>query len=73
MAAATARQKSTSKPVQAPRSSTAEKPGKPSLTPQMSEPALSLAPASAMFQALGEPIVIARTAAATIPPIAAPA
>src|SRR2546430_17635507 len=38
MAAATARQKSTSKPVQLPLSSGVEKPGRPWLTPQTSEP-----------------------------------
>src|SRR5207245_2284581 len=38
IAAATARQKSTSKPVQLPLSSGLEKPGNPWLTPQRSEP-----------------------------------
>ena len=38
MAAAMARQKSTSKPDQTPRSSTNENPGNPSLTPQINEP-----------------------------------
>jgi len=38
MAAATARQKSTSKPVQLPLSSGIEKPGRPVLTPQKTSP-----------------------------------
>src|SRR6266702_165806 len=38
IAAAIARQKSTSRPVQLPLSSGLEKPGRPWLTPQMSEP-----------------------------------
>ena len=38
IAPAMARQKSTSSPVQAPRSSGLEKPGNPWLTPQMSDP-----------------------------------
>jgi hypothetical protein len=38
MAAATARQKSTSKPVQLPFSSGTEKPGRPLLTPQKTSP-----------------------------------
>jgi hypothetical protein len=38
IAAATARQKSTSKPVQLPLSSGIEKPGRPALTPQKTSP-----------------------------------
>jgi hypothetical protein len=38
MAAATARQKSTSKPVQLPLSSGMEKPGRPALTPHSTSP-----------------------------------
>jgi hypothetical protein len=38
MAAAIARQKSTSNPVHTPRSSTLAKPGNPSLTPQTKDP-----------------------------------
>ena len=38
MAAAIARQKSTSNPVHTPRSSTFENPGNPSLTPQTNDP-----------------------------------
>ena len=38
MAAAIARQKSTSNPVHIPRSSTLENPGNPSLTPQTNDP-----------------------------------
>src|SRR5215469_3809251 len=44
IAAARARQKSTSNPDHAPRSSTNENPGSPSLTPQMSEPRALISP-----------------------------